>query len=264
MSDIAAHLDNARTIIKNCIQNLTLPTSPPGGSELTFSLAEDDDRGENDGLKVEAPIFSTGDSLYSDEWGNENAHAGVDVLGYEIEANAVAEIGKDEIEIGAEAEASVYVARGEAGVGAGPLNAEVSAQVGASASAGAGVEVDISEGTAQVEAGGEAFVGGEIRGAAGGHLGPVEAEVGVEGKAGLGLEAEADFSIEDGKVNIDVDMGIAVGLGVGIDSSVSLDVGGTIDAVGDAGAWVADKAGDAGGWAADKLSDAGDAITFWN
>lgn len=238
MSNPNIHINNAIEIVRKAIQKSNPDKSNNEfNKNTTISMADDDD-----GLRVEHEMFSVENALYSDEWGNDNVHASVDVLGYEVNGGAFGEFGVDEVEVGAYVSASAHVVRGEAGIEAGPVNGGVEGSIGAQASAEANLEVDLSDGTLQVETGLDAFAGGEIGASAGVDVGVAGVEGGFEGKAGVGAEFEADVGFEDGEFNASFELGAALGLGGGFDVEVSVDVGGmasgAVDAAGKVGGWL--------------------------
>lgn len=173
--------------------------------------------------------------------------AGVQFLS--AEAGAEFSIGSDGLTMGGNAGAYLLQANAEGSLQYGILEVGASGEV----MVGAEAEGDLSIGADGLHAGGEAFVGASAEGTLNGDVGGVGAAVTGEAWAGLGVAADLDIGMEDGKFVIGGELGAALGVGGSISPEITIDPGEVIDTASDAADAVGDFAGDAADWAGDTF-----------
>lgn len=183
--------------------------------------------------------------------------AGAQFLG--AEADASFSVGSDGLT--AEGSASAYLlqanASGSATYGIAEVSAEGSVFVGAEASG------ELSIGTDGVHVGGEAFAGASAEGTVSGDVGGVGAGLTGEVWAGVGVAADLDVGMEDGKFVIGGELGAAVGLGGSVSPEITIDPGEVMDTAQDAADNVADAADDVANWAGDTAGSVKDTVGGW-
>lgn len=152
------------------------------------------------------------------------------------------------------------------------------AYVGAEAGGAVGVRLSPKDGTAKVSAGVDAFAGAKAVAVlrpsvkiAGEEISSFSG-VSVEGYAGVGVKANAEAGLENGRFKAKVELGAALGIGGGVGVNVDVNLVGVanvaqkgvragVDVAKDAGRAVADQASAVGNAAASGLNSAGNAIS---
>lgn len=177
--------------------------------------------------------------------------AGVQFLG--AEAGAELSIGSDGVTIGGNASAYLLQASAEGSFsyGIAEVGAEGSVFVGARA------EGDLSIGADGLHAGGEAFAGASAEGTLSGDVGGVGGAVTGEAWAGVGVAADLDVGMENGKFVIGGEFGAALGLGGSISPEITIDPGQVVDTAQDAADAISDGADQVSDWAGDAASTVG-------
>ncbi|OLF06649.1 hypothetical protein BLA60_30760 [Actinophytocola xinjiangensis] len=173
--------------------------------------------------------------------------AGVQFLS--AEAGAEFSIGSDGLTMGANAGAYLLQANAEGSIQYGILEAGASGEV----MVGAEASGDLSIGADGLHAGGEAFAGAKAEGTLSGDVGGVGGAITGEAWAGVGVAADLDIGMEDGKFVIGGELGAAIGVGGSISPEITIDPGEVVDTVSDAADAVGDIAGDVGDWAGDTF-----------
>ncbi|MGH3351375.1 MAG: putative T7SS-secreted protein [Nocardioides sp.] len=145
------------------------------------------------------------------------AGGSVDVL--TVGAGGEVKVGTDGVAASGQVNAHLVHAKGEASVDYGPIGAHAKgeAYVGAEAKASVGI------GKNGIHAGGEAFAGAKITGEVGGDVGGVGAGVEAEAWAGVGVAADLDVGMKDGKFTLGGELGAGLGIGAKIGPNVTLD-----------------------------------------
>lgn len=187
--------------------------------------------------------------VWGDEWGDENLGASAEVLSANAGTTGEAGINlEDGAYVQANAEASAYLAKGEAhwqnDYG---TEAQGEAYIGAEATADG--QASIGPGGAKVEAGLEAFAGGKAEAGISqdiGDYGTVGA--GAEVSYGVGAHANVDGEISADRIGVSVDVGATLGLGFGVNFDVSVSPTEIISDIGDAGEAFMDSDWNPGNW----------------
>ncbi|MGB5436664.1 MAG: hypothetical protein WBM98_12300, partial [Maribacter sp.] len=162
-------------------------------------------------------------SVWGDDWGSENNHLEMDVLGYETGGSAT--LGLDENGLNAEvtANAEVYLFNAEYEGSYGPAYTEAQIFVGAEAEVSAGLNFNPMEGDLSASAGGEAFAGGKLEAEGGlrGDNGTLAGNAGIT--YGIGGELSGDVGFDDWTLAAEFDVGATLGVGVDLGFEVELD-----------------------------------------
>lgn len=155
---------------------------------------------------------------------NEHNKLEVNALGYETGADYSVGIENGKINAQMNANAEVYLFKGEYEGRYGPAYGKGEVFVGAEATASLEANFDPKNGDVNASAKAEAFAGGKAEASAGleGDNGKLGGNAGVT--YGVGGELGGDIGMKDGKVKAKVDIGATVGLGFDVGFEAEVDV----------------------------------------
>lgn len=200
----------------------------------------------------------------------DNGSIKVSVLGADAQGAAAAGFGPGTVRAEASGSASVYAAKVEAEVHAGPLSAAGEVAVGAEVEGAAEAEFDPAQGDVDVSAEAAVFAGVRAEGEAKAEIGAAEASAKGDVGAGIGADVKAEFGVEDGKFTLDFGAHAYLGVGGGGEFSIEVDVpelAGDVADFGqsaiDVGADAVGNAGEFGGNVVTGVAQAWNAIAPW-
>jgi hypothetical protein len=234
----------------------------------------DTQRSDSGGIKpdfnIVNPKASAEVSVASASASGDNGSIKASVLGAEAKGAAAAGFGPGTVRAEASGSASVYAAKVEAEVHAGPLSAAGEVAVGAEVEGAAEAEFDPAQGDVGVSAEASAFAGARAEGEAKAELGAAEASAKGDVGVGIGGEVKAELGFEDGTFSVDLGAHGYLGVGGGGEVSFEVDVpelAGDVADFGqgaiDVGADVIGNVGEFGGNAVAGVAQAWDSFTPW-
>lgn len=217
----------------------------------------DPPRRENGGISPDFNVWSASGSrkasVASVSASGEHGSITASAFGAEATGSASAGFGPGTVRAEVAGSASVYAARVQAEVHAGPARAAAEAQVGAQVEGAGEVEFDPLRGDVNASAEASAFAGARAEAELGLDVGPAEATAQGDVGAGIGGDVKAEVGFDDGTFEFGVGAHGYLGVGGGGEVSFEVDV-----------PELAGKVADVGGDVVDLGRTGVDKLSFWN